>query len=279
LRRPAAGYLYGMRVITQNILGRQQDWTSRRPVLQAGFAELAPDVVLFQEAILTEDYDQVADLLGERYHVVHQAHRTKTGEVGSGISIASRWPLGVEREIDLQIGARTADFPAGALVVDVRWDEDGPPLLVVNHKPSWATDLEYERESQAVRTARFVAEIVERTGQRVVLGGDFDAMPDAASVRFWRGVQSLDGYSVSYRDAWELAHGPDPGATFVPSVNPLMEEHWRTDLDRRIDYLFVRCGRAGPQLRVTECERVFAGEVAGAWGSDHFGLMAEFEVA
>lgn len=273
-----AGYLYGMRVITQNILGRQQDWSSRRAVLQAGFAELAPDVVLFQEAVVTEEYDQVVDLLGDGYQVVHQTHRDEFGEVGSGISIASRWPLGVQREIDLQVGARTADFPAGALVVDVMWDQEGPPLLVVNHKPSWPTQVEYEREIQAVRTARFVEEIVERTGQRVVLGGDFDATPDAASVRFWRGLQSLDGYSVSYRDAWELRDGAEPGATFAPSTNPLVEPHWREDLDRRIDYLFVRCGRAGPELRVTECDRIFAGELAGAWGSDHFGLMAEVEV-
>lgn len=269
------GYLYGMRVITQNLLGRQQNWSTRRPVLQAGFGELAPDLALFQEAIHTDEYDQVTDLLGDGYHVTHQTVRD---EDGSGISIASRWPLGAQREIDLQVGARTADFPAGALVVDVRWDLAEEPLLLVNHKPSWPTDVEYERELQAVTTARFVEEIVGRTGQHVVLGGDFDAMPEAASTRFWRGLQSLDGLSVSYRDAWELAHGRDPGATFAPSANGLVEPHWRTDVDRRIDYLLVRCGRAGPTLRVTECERIFAGPVAGSWGSDHFGVMAGIEV-
>ncbi|OLF17971.1 endonuclease/exonuclease/phosphatase family protein [Actinophytocola xanthii] len=266
-----------MRVITQNVLGRQQDWPTRRAVLQAGFAELAPDVVLFQEAVVTEDYDQVRDILGDGYHVAHQTNRVVDGDVGSGISVASRWPLGVEREIDLRVGPRTADFPAGALVVDVQWDRP-EPLLVVNHKPSWATDLEYEREAQAVTTARFVAEIVARTGQHVVLGGDFDAMPEAGSIRFWRGLQSLDAFSVAYRDAWELVHGQAPGATFAPSENGLVERHWQTDLDRRIDYLLVRCGRAGPTLRVAECERVFAGPVAGAWGSDHIGLMARLEV-
>ncbi|MCT2583803.1 endonuclease/exonuclease/phosphatase family protein [Actinophytocola gossypii] len=264
-------------MITQNILGRQQDWESRRAVLQAGFGELAPDLVLFQEAVVTGDYDQVVDVLGDGYHVAHQSHRDITGEIGSGISIASRWPLGAQREIDLRVGARTVDFPAGALVVDVRWDRAEEPLLLVNHKPSWPTNVEYEREVQAVRTARFVEEIVERTGQHVLLGGDFDAMPDASSVRFWRGLHSLDGTSVSYRDAWELTHGGEPGATFAPSVNPLMEAHWQADLDRRIDYLLVRCGREGPTMRVVECDRVFAGAVAGAWGSDHIGVLAQVE--
>jgi len=260
-----------VRVITQNLLGRQQDWASRRSVLRAGLGELEPDVVLFQESIVTDDYDQVRDLLGDDYHVAHQTNRATVGEVGSGISVASRWPLGAVREIDL----RTGDFPAGALVVDVLWDR---PLLVVNHKPSWPTEVEYERGTQAVATARFVEEIVGRTGQHVILGGDLDAVPDAASIRFWRGLGVLDGTSVSYRDAWELAHGTDPGATFAPSANPLVEPAWRDDLDRRIDYLFIRCDRRGPTLRVAECERIFAGAVAGVWGSDHFGLLARVEI-
>lgn len=217
------------------------------------------------------------DLFGAGYHVAHQTHRAELGEPGSGISIASRWPLGAQREIDLRVGRRAADFPAGALVVDVWWDRAEDPLLVVNHRPSWAPDREYERESQAVRTARFVAEIVERTGQHVLVGGDFDAVPEAASVRFWRGLRSLGGTSVNCRDAWEPTHGTEPGPTFVPSVNPLVGPEWRGDVDRRIDYLLVRCGRAGPTMRVEECDRVFAGPVAGAWGSDHAGVLARLE--
>jgi len=89
------------------------------------------------------------------------------------------------------------------------------------------TNLEYERERQCVITARLVEELVERTGQHVVLGGDFDAMPETASIRFSRGRQSLDATSVSYRDAWELTHGAEPGHTFAPSVMPLVTPRWR----------------------------------------------------
>jgi endonuclease/exonuclease/phosphatase family metal-dependent hydrolase len=263
-----------MRVVTQNLLGRQQNWPDRRCALVAGLRALDPDVALFQEAIVTDDHDQPADLLGEGYHLAHHGIRDADG---SGISIASRWPLGAVRELDLQTGARTADFPASALAVDVHWPAGEVPLLLVNHKPSWATDLEHEREAQAVTTARFVEKLVARTGQHVVLGGDLDAMPDAASIRFWRGLQSLHGTSVSYRDAWELRHRGEPGHTFAPSASPLITEQWATDVDRRIDYLFVRCGRAGPTLAVRHCARTFDEPVDGAWGSDHFGLVAELE--
>jgi endonuclease/exonuclease/phosphatase family metal-dependent hydrolase len=264
-----------MRVVTQNILGRQAGWASRRSVLADGFRRLKPDVVLFQEAIRLDDYDQVADLLGDSFEVVHQSERDDD-EAGQGISIASRWPIELVAEIDLHVGSRTADFPCGALVANVAWPSCPEPVLVVNHKPSWRTNLAYEREQQAVITARQVEEIVARTGQHVVLGGDFDAVPESSSLRFWRGEQSLSDVSVSYRDAWQRT---DPGHTFAPSRCDLIDDSWQTYLDRRIDYLLVRCADGkGPTLSVTRCDRVFDEPVDGVWGSDHFGVMADLRL-
>jgi hypothetical protein len=48
------------------------------------------------------------------------------------------------------------------------------------------------------------------------LAGDFDDPPDAASIRFWTGRQSLDRTSVCYQDAWEAVHPGGPGHTFSP---------------------------------------------------------------
>lgn len=264
-----------MRVVTQNLLGKHEDWPSRRPALATGLAELDPDLVLLQEAILTDELDQAAVLLGDGYHFAHHDLREPDG---SGITIASRWPLGAVREIDLHVGARTADFKASALVADVLWPDGDLPLLLVNHKPSYRTDVELERELQTVTTARFVEAIVERTGQHVVLGGDLDAVPGSASIRFWRGLQSLHGMSVSYRDAWELTHGAEPGHTFAPSANPLISYRWGADLDRRIDYLFTWCGKHGPRMAIRHCARTFDRPIDGVWGSDHFGLVADFEL-
>ena len=62
----------GVRVATLNLWGRHGAWDERRSVLVDGFRELQPDVVAFQEAITTDEYDQVVDLLGLDFHVVHQ---------------------------------------------------------------------------------------------------------------------------------------------------------------------------------------------------------------
>jgi endonuclease/exonuclease/phosphatase family metal-dependent hydrolase len=106
----------------------------------------------------------------------------------------------------------------------------------------------------------------------VILAGDLDADPSAASIRFLTGRQSLHGLSVCYRDAWDSAHPDDAGHTYTP-VNPLMVEDWPF---RRIDYILVRCAEhGGPMLAVTDCRRLFDRPVDGVWASDHFGLVAD----
>jgi endonuclease/exonuclease/phosphatase family metal-dependent hydrolase len=140
--------------------------------------------------------------------------------------------------------------------------------------------LEQEREKQAVAASRFVEDLLgERGVSHVVLAGDFNATPDSASVRFWRGLQSLGGASVCYRDAWESANPVDPGHTFSPR-NPLVTDadNWPLEVGRRIDYVMVRCSDHGPTLDITACERVFDEPVDGVWASDHFGVVADLAI-
>jgi hypothetical protein len=168
-------------------------------VLAEGFRKLTPDLVAFQEAVVGDGYDQVADILGPGYHVVHQtdreAGRGEDTEDGQGISIASRWPLGEVWEPDLNVTPRTEDFACGTLIAEVFAPGPIGPLLFVNHLPNWQLTFEHERELKTVIAARTIEEICEgRDGLHVVLAGDLDATPDAASVRFWRGRQSLGGH-------------------------------------------------------------------------------------
>ncbi|MDQ5816950.1 MAG: hypothetical protein M3334_01040 [Actinomycetota bacterium] len=100
------------------------------------------------------------------------------------------------REVDLNVTPRTVNFPCTTLIAEVLAPDPIGPLLFVNHLPLWQLNFEHERELQAVAAARFVEELVGRRSVYVVLAGDFDADPDAASVRFWSGRQSLGGMSV-----------------------------------------------------------------------------------
>jgi len=122
-------------------------------------------------------------------------------------------------------------------------------LLVVSHGPSFAWWAEAERELQALAVVRRIEELVAGDPAHVVVGGDFNAAPDTASIRFWTGRRSLDGTSTAYRDCWESVHGPEPGLTFEPA-NPLSAvDEPGLDRGRRIDYLLVRCATTARPAR------------------------------
>ena len=269
-------------VATLNLWGRRGNWDERRRVLARGFGELAPDLMAFQEAVVDEGYDQVTDILGEGYHLAHQTDRElgRGGDIedGQGISIASRWPIGEVWEPDLNVTPRTEDFACGAIIAEVLVPEPVGPLLFANHLPNWQLTFEHERELQTGIVGRQVEEIAAaREVRHVVLAGDLDATPEAASVRFWRGLQSLGGMSVCYRDAWGSTHPGEPCHTFT-AENPLVTAEnwdWELELGRRIDHVLVRCSAHGPTLDVRSCERIFDEPVNGVWASDHFGLCAD----
>src|SRR5947209_9383448 len=130
-------------------------WAERRAVLIDGLRTLRPDLVALQEVIKNDEHDQIAELLGQEFHIAHQVSRANDG---GGISIASRWPLGEVEEVDLHVTPRTGDFPCGTLVAEVFAPDPVGPLLFVNHFPNWQLNFEYERELHAVVAARIVEE-------------------------------------------------------------------------------------------------------------------------
>ncbi len=268
-------HLPTMRVLTLNLWCQHGQWIERRSILRDGLRTLQPDLITFQESIKRDDYDQVVDLLGSDYSVVHQRGR---GVDGSGASIASRWPVADLHEADLHVTSRidpTVGWIGSVAVAEIHVPDPIGSLLLVHHKPSWQWGFERERELQAVAAAQLVETMVGHRHIHVVLAGDFDATPDAASMRFWRGRQSLEGMSVCYADAWECLRPNEPGHTFTPR-NPLVATgEMPLERGRQIDHILVRCGDHGPTLDVVGCTLAFSEPVDGVWASDHFGLVAD----
>jgi endonuclease/exonuclease/phosphatase family metal-dependent hydrolase len=266
-----------MRVVTMNIWARHGDWDARRQVLREALSELRPDLVALQETVVTDGYDQVVDVLDPDLHVAHQWRRESDG---TGMSLASRWPFVEVVEQDFLVTHRVdaGEFPGSLLAARV---EPPPPygaLWFASPKPSFRLGHERERELQAVGMATRLEELVRQRGGHVVLASDFDATPDSASMRFWAGLQSLEGTSVAYRDAWSTAHPGEPGHTFS-AVNPLVTSgNWPLETGRRIDYVWVRCGPHGPSLRVDSCDLLLDAPRHGVWASDHVGVVADLSV-
>jgi len=263
----------GIRVVTFNVLSPDHaEWDRRRPIIQAGIARLRPDLIALQETAQDCAYDQLPDLLGPGYHVVHHSGRSGNGV---GAAFASRWPIEAVHEVDLHVTDRV-DLPWSAAVAShIKVPRPIGPLIFVHHKPTWQVGFALERERQAVACARFIEEQVAGRELHVVLAGDFDDTPDSHSVRFWTGKQSLDGTSVAYHDAWTAIHPDDPGHTFTP-LNPLVRAgEMSLEVGRRIDYIMVRSGIHGPTLQVMNCFLAFDEPVDGRWASDHFAVVAD----
>lgn len=260
-----------MRILTQNVLGpAHHGWERRRPALTEGMRALAPDVVALQEVV------DVPDLLGPGWQEVWHSRRDPDG---TGAALASRWPIGAVHEIDGRVSERARELHwCGTVVAEVLAPEPVGPFVVVHHKPVHRLDAEREREVHAVAAARLVEAVAPDPDTHVVLLGDFDTRPDAASMRFWTGRQSLDGTSVCYHDAWESVHGDHPGHTFTPE-NPLVQVGgFHLVRGRRIDYVLVRGRPQGPTLQVRACERVLVEPIGGVQASDHYGVLAELVV-
>jgi len=257
-----------LRLATLNVWGTRGDWSSRRPVLADEFTRLAPDLVTLQETMVTDDYDQAGDILGPGYRLVHQAGREPDGQ---GVTTASRWPVGDTLEVDLHLTERNRGFASTTLVTEILAPEPIGRLWLANHLPDWQLDHEHERCQQAVAAARVLERLVGERPGHVVVAGDLDADPDADSIRFWTGRHPLDGLSVCYRDAWESAHGDQPGHTFVPDNPNSADWDWPF---RRIDYVLVRTGQhGGPTLAVQACSRTFDQPETAV--SDHYGLLVQ----
>jgi endonuclease/exonuclease/phosphatase family metal-dependent hydrolase len=261
-----------VRVVTLNLLAWGfADGAARHAAVKKVLPDLRADVVALQEVHRGADFDQAADLVGPEFTIVDVpgGHATYGGEC-----LAVRHPV---------IGVHAVDRPvpggpdrASALAVEITGADGAGPLVVVHHKGTFELGREHVREQQALTTARFVADLAgHRPDLPVVLVGDFNATPDAASIRFLTGRQTLAGVGVHYQDAWTAVHPDLPGHTVDPD-NPLVRAgEMPLEPGRRIDYVLVRCGIHGPLLAVADCRLILTGPVGGVWASDHYGVLAD----
>lgn len=263
-----------LRVLSLNLWHRDGPWSSRLAALHRELARVEPDVLGLQEVLHTEDPSLGPSQLDElaRPELPHRAfagaHRTSSGlELGN--AIVSRYPITHAETLALPAcgkGPRVVAFariatPAGTL-----------PFFVTHLH--YRADDGFVREQQALELARLVDEKASGAGLLpAVVTGDFNAPPEAAEMRFLRGLQSLEGRSVRFFDAFEHA-GRGPGVTFDEEHNPFASV-W-PDRPARIDYVLVRRvderGRGRP-LRAEVCfDR--AGD-DGVFPSDHYGVVAD----
>jgi endonuclease/exonuclease/phosphatase family metal-dependent hydrolase len=259
-----------VRALTFNVLSYDGiEPGQRRRAAAARLGCERADVVALQETTLGAGTGEARELLGADYRVLEPPARA-ADRVGS--VLASRWPVRLVTEIDLAVLPRVPS--AAALAACVELPDPFGPALVIHLHAAFQYGFAAERERQALTRARRIEQLAGPY-QHVIVLGDFNDDPESASVRFWTGRQSLDGFSVHYQDAWPAAHPRLPGHTFTPA-NPLVRAgQLPFERGRRIDYILIRSGPYGPSLAVAHSRLVLDQPVAGIWASDHCGVLAD----
>lgn len=272
-----------VRIVTLNVWNMEGD--PRRPeIINRGLRRLNPDLVAFQEVVQTPEIKMLGTLIrGLGLQATHQADLQKFPPPFSdrygGNALATRWEHRAVEALDLRLSG-AGDVPWATLAAIVTLPGLGE-MLFIAATTAWRPAAEAVRERQAIAISDLDAR--HRRDLPTVIAGDFNAGPEAASIRYLTGRQSLEGCSVLYHDAWAVA-GQGPGYTWSID-NPNAERGaeqivGQPNYRNRFDYVFVGSWEAHPKAsaRIQSAELAFDQPIDGLWASDHFGVVVDLDV-
>lgn len=273
-----------LRVLTLNVQNNEGP-PGRMKVLNEGLRGLAPDLIAVQEVTQGSDHDQLGELLdGTGLHGTHQAdvlaYEPPWADRYGGTALATRWPHQIVETLDQRL-PEAPDVPWCTMAATVAVPGEGD-LLFIAVTTAWRLDAEAARMRQATATTDLDAR--HRGQLPTIIAGDFNAAPDAASIRYLTGLEPIDGRSVCYHDAWTVA-GSGPGYTWTDE-NPAARDEislvgGQPGHRRRVDYVFTGSATAhgGARCRISAAALAFDQPSNGIWASDHYGVVADLEVS
>jgi endonuclease/exonuclease/phosphatase family metal-dependent hydrolase len=266
-----------IRVLTLNIWGEQPPLSRRMEIIERGLRELRPDVIALQEVRqiegqLPNQAESLAQACG--YEWVWRP-ATRWGGGDEGVALLARHPIG---ESDHRV------------LPPARPDETRVCLMARIDTPAGAvrcytTHLNYrlthgiEREQQVLAIDEFMRSHESELPR--ILMGDFNATPDHDEIRFLRGLHTMGGRRVFYQDGYARRHPVESEAGFTwARRNPFTERLRWLERDRRLDYIFVSPIQRDGRGVVHEARLVLdRPDPDGCFASDHFGVMADIQVA
>jgi endonuclease/exonuclease/phosphatase family metal-dependent hydrolase len=271
-----------LKILTLNVENMIGD-PRRQAVLNAELRRIDPDLVALQEVVSGEGREQLDLLLaGTGLKGTHQSavmgYEPPNPNDDGNSAVATRWDHRVVEVLDLRYPetpitpwstlAVVADLPVGEVL-----------FIVYTGAADFGAASAQERQVVAVTDLDFR----HRTALPTIIAGDFNAGPEASCTRYLRGLQSLEGRSVQYYDAWEIA-GDGPGYTWgCDNPRAAARINWyarQPNFRRRIDYVFIGSygNHPGTHCTVLSANLAFDHEVGGVWPSDHFGVLVEVEI-
>lgn len=249
-----------MRILTLNTWHNNGPWLERRGALIQGMVQYSPDILLFQELFDLDWSKELQARLGYPYLV-------STECTHSGLVVLSKLPPDGNELYRMNNKSPFENYWRYALWTGLI--ADGHRLNVFNTHLSWELRDHSTREAQVRELWSFI-ERHRSENTFAVIAGDFNCTPDSPAMTwFVAHSRFIDTYGTLHPDA----------AGFTWSNRNFFAESHRPALpDRRIDYILAEHSFAENRLR--RCEVIFdTAATLGVFASDHFGLLAEFELA
>jgi len=249
-----------MRILTLNTWHNNGPWLQRRDALIQGIVQHSPDILLFQELF---DADWSKELQARLVY----AYLIATECAHSGLVVLSKLPAHRNEIYRMNTRSPFENYWRYALWTELSTGTQ--PLSLFNTHLSWELEDHSTREAQVRELWSFIETHRAESGFAIA-GGDFNCTPDSPAMT-WFLTHS------GFIDAYGTLH---PGAAeFTWSKRNLFAQNHRPILpDRRIDYLLAEPALAKNRLR--RCEVIFdAPASGGVFASDHFGILAEFDLS
>jgi endonuclease/exonuclease/phosphatase family metal-dependent hydrolase len=248
-------------VLTLNVWNREGPWPKRLPLIKSWISRLQPDLIGLQEVV---DATHIRELLSDC-----DFHSEWLG-TNSGIAIAARWPIHDREELWLPGDDEATGGPA------LRGRVQSPyGVIPFTCATTWfyMTHHGFKRERQMPALNEFARER-DKSDFPAILVGDFNTDPESAEIRYLKGLQSLQGGSAYWHDAWEQAGDGSKGTTWSKGNDFAAWAPWP---NRRIDYIFVAQPRLDGPGAIEHCSVVCNESLDGVWPSDHFGVFARVD--
>jgi endonuclease/exonuclease/phosphatase family metal-dependent hydrolase len=266
-----------LKVLTLNIWHDQGPWPDRARLIKEWIERLEPDVIGFQEVLVGEGLDQVQELVGDSGYVTEYGAAMTLPDrthLQFGNAIASRWPVTDVEEVRLPDRGDWETRAALSVTIDSPY---GPIGLTCTHL-HWQLNHGYVREKQVALIAESAWKRRPQNGFPPIILGDFNAEPGSDEIRYMTGLHSLDGKSVAFLDAWDVAGDHEFAGEAGQGITwSNRNDYARVENEprRRIDYIFVGLpGRKGLGA-IESCRVVCDNDESGVWPTDHFGVYAE----
>jgi endonuclease/exonuclease/phosphatase family metal-dependent hydrolase len=245
-------------ILTLNVWNREGPWPKRLPLIKSWIDRLQPDLVGLQEVVGASHTQEL--LSGFGYH-------SEWMGTTSGIAIAARWAIQARQEHWLPDDGKSSGGPALRGMVNSPY---GTIPFTCATTAFYMTHHGYKRERQMPALNEF-ARGRDKNDFPAILVGDFNTDPESAEIRYLKGLQSLQGGSAYWCDAWDHAGAGSKGTTWSKSNDFAAWAPWP---NRRIDYIFVAQPRLDGAGTIEHCSVVCNETVNDVWPSDHFGVFA-----